>query len=213
MLFQLFLKGLLTGLLVSLPLGPLAILVIQRTANRDFRSGYYTALGVAVTDTFWALLAGFSVSFLINFLRQHQLIIQIIGAVVLFLLGLYIFNSHPLRSIRKYKRKGSNPMQCFISAILIALSNPFIILAYIAVFASTKLVFNVHHLFTPLAFASGFFLGSMSWWTIIIFTINRFRHHFNLRILWWFNKISGLIIMLFIFITTIVVIIKGNPVI
>lgn len=213
MLFQLFLKGLLTGLLVSLPLGPLAILIIQRTANRDFRSGYYTAMGVALADTFWALLAGFSVSFLISFLRQHQMVIQIIGAAVLFLLGLYIFNSHPLQAIRKFKRKGSNPLQCFVSAILVALSNPFIILAYIAVFASTNLVFNVHQLFTPLAFTLGFFLGAMSWWTIITVTINRFRHHFNLRILWWFNKISGLLIMLFILITTIVVIIKGNPVI
>ncbi|MFA9390853.1 MAG: LysE family translocator [Prolixibacteraceae bacterium] len=211
MLFHLFLKGLLTGLLVSLPLGPVAILVIQRTANRDFRSGFYTGLGIAITDTFWAILAGFSVSFLIAFLRQHQVTIQIIGAIVLFLLGLYIFRSHPLQTIRKYKRKGSNPLQCFFSAILIALSNPIVMLAYIAVFASANLVFNIHHLWTPVAFSSGFFIGAMSWWTTITLLISRFRHHFNLRILWWFNKISGSVIIAFIIITTIVVVFKGNP--
>lgn len=199
------------GLLFSLPLGPLAILIIQRTANRNFRSGFYTSLGVAVTDTIWALVAGFSVSFLITFLKEHQMTIQIIGAVILFLLGLHIFNSHPLESLKKFKRKGTNPLQCFFSAILISLSNPFIVLAYIAVFASLNLVFNIHHLPTPIAFSSGFFLGAITWWLTITTTITRFKHHFNLRILWWFNKISGVVIMVFIVVTTIVVLIKGSP--
>ena len=44
MVFDLFLKGLLTGFLVSLPVGPLGILVIQRTANRNFKSGFYSGL-------------------------------------------------------------------------------------------------------------------------------------------------------------------------
>ena len=199
------------GLLVSLPLGPLAILVIQRTANRDLRSGLYTGMGIAVMDTFWALAAGFSVSFLITFLEKHQVTIQIVGAIILFLLGYYIFQSHPLDALRKFKRKGTNPLQCFLSAILLSFSNPLIILAYIAVFASIKLVFNVHHLLTPIAFSSGFFIGAMAWWTTITLTITRFKHHFNLRILWWFNKVSGVVIMAFIVITTIVVLIKGSP--
>lgn len=200
------------GLLVSLPLGPLGILIVQRTANRDFRSGFYTAMGVATADTLWAILAGFSVAFLISFLRAHQLIIQVVGAIVLFLLGLYIFRSHPLEALRKFKRKGSNPVQCYVSALMLTMSNPLIIVAYIAVFASANLVFEVNHLLPPLAFSSGFFLGAMSWWSIIITTINFFRHHFNLRILWWFNKVSGALIMTFILITTIVVLIKGAPV-
>lgn len=211
MLFELFGRGLLMGLLVSLPLGPLAILVIQRTANRDLRSGLYTGMGIAVTDTFWALAAGFSVTFLITFLEKHQMTIQIIGAIVLFLLGFYIFQSHPLNALRKFKRKGTNPLQCFFSAILLAFSNPLIILAYIAVFASIKLVFNIHHLLTPIVFSSGFFIGAMAWWTTITLTITRFKHHINLRILWWFNKISGVAIMLFIVVTTIVVIFRGSP--
>jgi threonine/homoserine/homoserine lactone efflux protein len=212
MIIQLLLKGLLLGLLVSLPLGPLGILIVQRTANRDFRSGFYTAMGVATADTLWAILAGFSVAFLISFLREHQLIIQVIGSVVLFLLGLYIFRSHPIQALRKFKRKGSSPLQCYVSALVLTMSNPLIIVAYIAIFASANLVFDIHHLLPPLAFSFGFFLGAMSWWSIIITTINFLRHHFNLRILWWFNKVSGALIMTFILITTVVILIRGNPV-
>lgn len=211
MLLQLFIKGFITGLLVSLPLGPMAILVIQRTANRDFKSGFYSGLGLATTDSFWALIAGFSVSYIISFLREHQSIIQIIGAVVLFILGLYIFNSHPLDAIKKYKRKGTSPFQCFASTFLIALSNPLVILAYIAVFAGTNVVFDVHHLASPFIFTFGFLLGAFSWWLIIVTTVNHFRHHLNLRILWWFNKISGSMVMLFVLVSTILVLIHGNP--
>ena len=211
MLYQLFIKGLITGLLVSLPLGPMAVLVIQRTANRDFKSGFYTGLGIATTDSIWALIAGFSVSYIITFLREHQSIIQIIGALVLFILGLYIFNSHPLHAIRKYRRKGTSPLQCYASAFLISLSNPAVVLAYIAVFAGTNVVFNVHHLASPFVFTMSFLIGALSWWLVITLTISRFRHHFNLRILWWFNKISGAMVMLFVVISTIIVIVKGNP--
>ena len=213
MLLHLFGQGMIMGLLVSLPLGPMAVLVIQRTANRDFRSGFYTGMGIATSDTLWALLAGFSVSFLISFLEEHQVTIQITGAIILFLLGFYIFKSHPLEALRKFKRKGTNPLQCYFSATLISLSNPLVVLAYIAVFASLNLVFNIHHLLTPISFSTGFFLGAMIWWSTITIVVTRFKHHFNLRILWWFNKISGVAIMLFIVVTTIVVLIKGNSLI
>lgn len=211
MLIDLLLKGLLMGVLVSLPLGPMAILVIQRTANRDFKSGFYSGLGIAFTDSIWALVAGFSVSYIITFLKAHQSIIQTIGAIVLFLLGVYIFRSHPITAIRKFRRKGTSPVQCFVTAMLFALSNPAVILAYIAVFASANIMFNINHLASPLVFTLGFLLGGASWWTIITYGINRFRHHFNLRILWWFNKISGVVIMLFVIVGMLLILIKGNP--
>lgn len=211
MYFGLLIKGILTGIVVSLPLGPMSILVIQRTANKDFKSGIYSGLGIALTDSFWALIAGFSVSYIISFLRQYQSIIQIIGGIALLYLGIYIFRSQPIASIRKNRRKGTSPIQCFITAMLFALSNPAVVLAYIAVFASTSTMFDVHQPSSALAFIFGFFMGASGWWLIISSTINYFRHHFNLRILWWFNKISGSAIVLFVLVSTLFVLIKGNP--
>ena len=210
MLVDLFFKGLLAGLLVSVPVGPMAVLVIQRTANRDLKSGIYSGLGIAVTDTIWALFAGFSVSYIISFLREHQAVIQIIGAIALFVLGFYIFNSHPVSAVRKFKRKGASPVKCFFSAFAFALSNPVILLAYIVVFASTNIVFNIHHLASPIVFVTGFLSGAMGWWVFISLTVNRFRHHFNLNILWWFNKVSGSFIMVFVVVLVLKVVFTGN---
>ena len=68
MFIGLFFKGLLTGFLVSFPVGPMAIMVIQRTANRNFKAGFYSGLGIATTDLIWITLAGFSVSYIISFI-------------------------------------------------------------------------------------------------------------------------------------------------
>jgi len=211
MFIDLFSKGLLIGFLVSLPIGPLAVLVIQRTANRNLKSGIYTGLGVAFTDSIWAIMAGFSVSFIINFLQTYQLYIQIIGAILLFILGLNIFFSHPVDAWKKMRRKGTNSFEMFITGVGVAFSNPLTVLAYIAIFASTHIVFSIHDIAEPVSFVSGFFIGASTWWLILTSTINFFRHRFNLRILWWFNKISGSMIMAFVVITTVYILIKGNP--
>jgi threonine/homoserine/homoserine lactone efflux protein len=207
----LFFKGLLTGFLVSLPIGPMAVFVIQRTVNRNFKSGFLSGLGVATTDSIWIILAGFSVSYIITFLETYQLYIQIIGAILLFMLGLNIFFSHPMKSLREFKRKGTNPLQCYLTGMAITFSNPLTILAYIAILASTHIVFNINDMLEPVSFVSGFFFGASCWWFIITNILNLFRHRFNLRVLWWFNKISGALIMLFIVITTIYILFKGNP--
>jgi threonine/homoserine/homoserine lactone efflux protein len=211
MFIDLFLRGLITGFLISLPIGPLGVLVIQRTANLNFKAGFSSGLGVATTDTIWALLAGFSVSFIISFLETYQLYIQILGAVLLFLLGLNIFFSHPKTAWKKMRRKGTNSFEMYITGVGISFSNPLTVLAYIAIFAGLHIVFSIHDIAEPVSFMSGFYIGAACWWLILTTAISLIRHKFNLRILWWFNKISGSAIMLFVIASTIYILIKGSP--
>ena len=211
MLINLLLKGLFIGFIVSLPIGPMGVLIIQRTANANFKSGFFTGVGVALSDIVWATLAGFSVSFIISYIRTYQSYVQIFGGIVLIILGLSIFFSHPANDIEKYKRKGTNGFQSLISALLIALSNPTIALTYIAIFAGTNTTFSIENPFGYVSFICGFFMGALGWWTALTITINHFRHHLNLRVLWWFNKISGSLIILIVLVSTIVILVKGNP--
>jgi len=211
MFLGLFLKGFITGFLVSLPIGPMAVLVIQRTVNRNLKSGFFSGLGIASTDSIWIILAGFSVSYIISFLETYQTYFQIFGAILLFLFGLNIFFSHPIKSLKEFRRKGTSPLQSYITGLALSLSNPLTVLAYIALLASTHIVFNINDIFEPISFVSGFFIGASCWWLLLTNLINLFRHRFNLRILWWFNKISGSMIMLFIIATTVYILIKGNP--
>jgi threonine/homoserine/homoserine lactone efflux protein len=208
---MLLFKGIMTGVIASMPLGPIAILIIQRTVNKSYKSGLVSALGATTTDTLYATLAGFSLTYILTFLREFQTIFQILGGLILLTLGFYIFQKNPTKSLEKYRRRGTNYVQDYFSTMLIAVSNPMIVMIYIAIFAGTGLAFSLEKITDALQMILGFALGSITWWFILTSIINLFRHRFNLQVLWWFNKISGSVIMLFVLISAIMILINGNP--
>lgn len=139
MFFDLFLKGIIIGLAVSVPLGPIGVLIIQRTVNKDRVAGFVSGMGAATSDAIYAIIAGFSLSWIIDFVRQYQFTFQTLGALIIFLLGVHIFQKNPVKDIRRSRRKGSTYLQDYISTFLITFPNPLVIFVFLAVFAGTEL--------------------------------------------------------------------------
>ena len=91
--YQLYFEGIVLGILVSAPLGPIGVLTIQRTINKGRNSGIMTGLGALTADTFYAALAGFGVSIITKFISNHQLSFRIVGGMILlFFLDTMNFN-------------------------------------------------------------------------------------------------------------------------
>jgi threonine/homoserine/homoserine lactone efflux protein len=88
---SLLLKGIMIGLLASIPLGPIGVICIQRTINKGKTSGFISGLGAAVADTIFAAIAGFSLTYIITFIQEQRLIIEVVGGVIVILLGLKTF--------------------------------------------------------------------------------------------------------------------------
>ncbi len=210
MFLDLFIKGLLIGFMVSLPLGPIGILIIQKTVNKNRTAGFVSGLGVAFSDTCYAIIAGFSLTFIIDIIKQHELLFQIGGAIILFILGLNIFFKNPVREIRKFKRKGTNYFQDFMFTFLITFSNPMVILLFLAVLTGSGVVLSVSEPYQAFFIILGIFTGALLWWTILTTIISFFRHKFNLRLLWWFNKIAGVIVMAFVIVAIVYAIFTGE---
>ena len=201
MFLNLFLTGLLIGLAVSVPLGPIGVLIIQRTVNKDRASGFFSGMGAATSDAIYAIIAGFSLTWIINFVRQYELTFQALGAVIILLLGVHIFFKNPVKDIRKYRKKGSSYLQDFISTFIITFPNPLVIFVFLAVFASTGIVMNIDRPYQSFFVVSGVFAGACGWWLILTSLVSMFRHQFNLRLLWWFNKVAGVIIWVFVIVS------------
>ena len=64
------LKGLAAGLAIAIPVGPVNVLVASRALTRGRRAGIVSGVGAALADTFYGSLAGFSITFIIQFLRS-----------------------------------------------------------------------------------------------------------------------------------------------
>jgi len=185
-------KGVVTGLAVSIPLGPLGILCIQRTVNKNWKSGIFSGIGIATADTVYAFVAGFGLSIIIDFIRTYELYFKLVGFFVLILLGIYIFRSNPTKQIQDYKRRGSSHLQDFLTTFLVTLSNPLSVFVFIAIFTGYSIVLQFSQPLEALLTFGGIFIGGSLWWIIITGFANLFRHKFTINTLYWANRIIGL---------------------
>ncbi|MDY0201504.1 MAG: LysE family transporter [Tenuifilaceae bacterium] len=194
MLLTLLIKGILVGLLASIPLGPVGIICIQRTINKGKLSGFLSGIGAASADTIFAAIAGFSLTFIISYIEEKQIIFQAIGGVVVLLLGIKIFYTNPIKQLRRHKRKKNNLLEDYLSVLLVTITNPLAIFLFIALFASLGIVSEGAGITSSLVATGGVFIGAATWWYILITLVDIFRAKFRLKQLWWINKISGALI-------------------
>jgi len=194
---EFLLKGIIVGFLASIPLGPVGVLCIQRTINKGRVSGLFSGMGAATVDSFFALVAALGLTFIINFIEEQQFYIQLFGGGVLIFLGTRIFNTNPIRQIRRHRKKKNKLVEDFFSVLFLTLSNPLAIFLFVAAFAGIGLVTSKDSSIKSSLIIAGVFLGAMLWWTSLTFFVDLFRKKFRLKQLWWINKIAGILIIVF----------------
>ena len=208
MILPLIAKGILIGLLVSVPLGPIGVLVIQRTVNKSRVAGLLSGMGAALSDTLYAIIAGFSLTYVVDFIRQYELMLQFMGAMVVLGLGVHIFLKDPVSDFRRNRLQGNTHFKDIVSTFLVTFSNPLSVFVFLAIFTSSGVASQLEHPTHSLIVILGIFIGALIWWFSLSGLISLFRHKISLRILWWINKTAGLLLVLFVLITILLVLNK-----
>ena len=209
MFFTLLIKGIVIGFLVSIPLGPIGVLVIQRTVNKNRTAGLLSGMGAALSDTLYAIIAGFSLTFVIDFIRENEILFQTVGALVLLALGIHIFFKNPVADLRRNRLRGNTHFQDLFSSFLVTISNPLTVFVFLAVFTSSGVAISLEQPYHSFFVILGIFSGAFIWWFSLSGSVSLFKHKINLRILWWINKTAGVLIVLFVLVTAVVAVQKG----
>ena len=194
-MFLLFLEGLLLGLSVSIPLGPIGIVCLHRTLSRGRLSGLVSGLGAATADTFFAAVAGFSLSVFLNFFQQQKFYLTLGGGLVLIVLGAFLFFSNTIKQARQ-EQKSNKLISDFVSVFFLTISNPLTIIFFTAILSGLNILEDGSFDKTAIVI-TGIFFGSLSWWFTLTTLVNLFRRKFRLRRLWYLNKITAVLIILF----------------
>lgn len=195
--FSILWKGFIIGVVVSAPLGPVGVLCIQRTLNKGRWYGFVTGLGASLSDITYALLTGYGMSFVFDYVNKNIFYLQLLGSIMLLAFGVYTFRSNPVHSLRPVsagKGKGSY-FHNFVTAFAVTLSNPLIIFLYIGLFARLAFVSEGVLVFEAVTGYIAIALGALTWWFSITFFVNKVRRQFNLRGIWLLNRIIGVIVM------------------
>lgn len=190
------LKGIIIGLFISVPLGPIGMLCIQRTLNRGRKFGIATGLGATTSDILYSIITLFFLSFVLDTIERHKLIIQIGGSIIMIIFGLFIFRSHPATQPKPNEKTKHNLFGDYISSFGLTLSNPLVLFVLIALFARFNFI-DIKTTFYHTAFGILAILGgAFTWWLVLTFLASHFRHMFNRRGLRVLNQITGSVIIL-----------------
>ncbi len=190
-------KSIVLGVLASVPLGPVGVLCIQRTLSRGRLSGFISGMGAAIADAFFAFAAIMGLSVIINFIEAQQVLMKAAGGAILLIIGLKIFFSNPVRSLRQNKVAGQNLVTDLFSVLVLMMTNPLAVFLFLAAFAGLELVgTNPGPLFSSII-VSGIFFGASLYWFTLSSVIYSFKERFRLRLLFRINKTAGLIIVFF----------------
>jgi threonine/homoserine/homoserine lactone efflux protein len=191
-------KGILIGILVSAPMGPIGFLCIHRTLKKGQWHGFFSGVGAALSDLFYAIIVCLGMGFVVNLIESNKTILEIIGNIFLLFFGIYIFRSNPSKQLHKPNEGRINTISMdIISAFFLTLSNPLIILYYILLFSRFNFISPEDKMDSMLIGLLCILIGALSWWLLITFLVGKLRKVINLRGLWRINRIVGTVIILF----------------
>lgn len=195
---ELMLKGLLIGILVSAPMGPVGILIVNRTMQKGRRYGLVTGAGAAMSDIIYALFTGLGMSFAMDFVNNEQnvFVMKLIGSALLMVFGIYMFRADPTRGFRPSQNKGKGTLfHNFITGFLLTFSNPLIIFLFTAGFALLTFVVP-EHIFEMCVGYLSILAGALLWWLGLTYLVDRLRKSFSMRRVRLMNHTIGIIVMI-----------------
>lgn len=218
-------KGIIIGILVSAPMGPVGILTVQRTLNQGRYEGFATGIGATASDFLYALITGYGMSFVVDIIENPAiaLLIKVVGSILLFAFGIYTLRSKPksvveneptwvaskkdfdkrdadlsiekLIHLHKWKAIFLRLRPFTLSGFVITVSNPLIMFLFVALFGQFIFILSDNPI--PQIFGYiGIILGALLWWFSLTWIINKVRAQFNEDVLVWINRTIGSIVMI-----------------
>ena len=188
-----FLKGLIIGFAMAVPVGPMGVMCIRKTLAEGHSRGLIIGLGAATADALYGSIAAFGLTFVSDVMTSQQFWLRLVGGALLLFLGIRTFRARRKDSIIPFDNKGL--LGSYVAAFLLALTNPVTIFAFVAVFAAFGLG---HRLIIASAsnLVLGVFAGSCLWFLALGYVATLFRKKLDSGGLRWVNRIAGAFIVL-----------------
>ena len=193
-----FFKGLILGLAIAAPVGPIGILCIQRTLQNGRLAGLLSGLGAATADAFYGAVAAFGLTAVTGFLTAQQSWLRLIGGLFLLCLGIKSWRTPPTnpRLDEPAEKSGyRSHLSYYSTTVLLTLTNPATILSFAVIFAGSGIVTSQETGWgTAALLVYGVFIGSALWWLLLSGGVSLLRGRLTPSHLLWINRAAGLII-------------------
>jgi threonine/homoserine/homoserine lactone efflux protein len=198
-LFLIVPVGMVMGLLLALPLGPVNLLGLQRAVERGFFGGMAAGLGIMLGDGLIALGAALGVNAISGAIRDYRTAIQIVGGLALLGAGIklyatpfVLFADKPAEQATLWDYVWEIPQMFFLT-----ITNPAAVLGLVAIFGGVSSFVEIETHIDALVMVASIMGGSFLYWFVVSERIGRVRHRLDLVRLGQINRIAGLVLMVF----------------
>lgn len=188
--------GLIIGILVAAPVGPVNILCIQRSVERGTLGGIAAGLGAVLGDGLIALFAAMWVGAVTGAVERYRDLIQLAGGLALIVFGVALSISRP--RLEPAAAAGGGEWGAFRGYLwdapktfLLTITNPGAVLGLIAIFGGVSSFVEVRSNVEALAMVAAIMCGSMLWWLTLALLVGRIRHHIDQRRIGVINRVAG----------------------
>ncbi len=193
--------GLVIGLLVAAPIGPVNLICIRRTLSYGQLNGFLAGLGAALGDGVFAVVAGFGVSWVFDAIQDMGVLLKLASAALLMFYGLrvFIYATPPeiMRNPDGSIQSGSagDLAGALASTFVLTITNPATMVGFATTFAAFGEVvdFQSSSLAT-LVLVSSVIGGSALWWFVVTSITGIFHQTIEHGTLRRMNQASGLLI-------------------
>ncbi|MBA2381906.1 MAG: LysE family transporter [Chloroflexi bacterium] len=188
-----FARGVLIGLTVAAPVGPIGLLTIRRTIAHGRVYGLVSGLGVASADATYGAVAAFGLTAVTAILIGARAPLALIGGLFLIWLAIRTIRARPGSAATDEDRPGL--AAAYASIYGLTMTNPTTILSFAAIFAGFGLGGGGG--LDAALLTLGVFVGSSLWWLGLTAVIGRVRERITPAALGWVNSVSGTILLAF----------------
>ncbi len=193
-----FLKGLLIGFAIAVPVGPIGFLCLRRTLVYGRVTGFVSGLGAATADAFYGLVAALGLTAISAFLLRAETWLQLLGGGFLLFLGVKTARAKAPAIADDGETAPPPPQRswhaAFLSTFALTLASPATVLAFVAIFAGVGFASKADTPLHAFELVGGVFTGSAAWWLALSFGAGALRDRLHARALHTVHVISGLCI-------------------
>ena len=135
-------NGFLFGLLLSVLIGPVFFALIQNSIEKGFWSGFFMAIGIALSDAFYIYITYFGVSRLVDNTTFNMWLGGIGGTIMLIFGCVYLFKPVPLKGAKQRHEEETKWFQQILKGFFRNGVNPFVLFFWIGVVSKVSIDFE-----------------------------------------------------------------------
>ena len=189
-------KAILIGIIASAPIGPVSLLVMQKSFCHGRLGGFAAGLGSALIDTFYAVASLVAFMYVQSVIDRHESWIMIIGGLLVIGVGWTMLRRKPLQTVRAEDPSKTKAIQYALQAAGCALANPGALAYMFGLVALFKI--NISEAVSPgWLIVLCVFTGALIWWFSFAYAADKLRENFNVNTLNRVNKVAGYAVLAF----------------